>query len=230
MAVNTPARAGRAERTEVEPPPAQINGKVARARRPERLRFPGSGQAVLAWLNSVTWTEKAYFALPESNHIVELANGKLVIPDMPTIHHQRVVRAAFRQFDTWNTQHKAGEVLFAPDPVRLKPELIREPDVMFYLEEHRDRLQEQQGGPPDLAVEVLSPSTRRTDLRDKFAEYAAAGVAEYWLIDPHRRWVELYALEGDRYRRVGRYTPGQAVASRLLSGFALSVADLFAAA
>jgi Uma2 family endonuclease len=176
----------------------------------------------------VTWTEKAYFALPETNHIVELVNGTLVIPDMPTVQHQRVVRAAFRQFDTWNVQHKVGEVLFAPYPVRLRPGTIREPDVLFYLEEHRDRMEEQQGGPPDLAIEVLSPSTRRTDRREKRAEYAEAGVAEYWLIDPNARWVELYALEDGRYRRMGRYAAGQEVTSRLLAGFSLQVADLFA--
>src|SRR5207249_10247067 len=110
---------------------------------------------------------RAYFALPESNHIVELVDGHLVIPDMPTIDHQRALREFTFRLYSWNEQHHVGEVLFEPYSIRLKPELIRQPDVMFYLEEHRNRLQKQRGGPPDLAVEILSPSTRRTDQRDR---------------------------------------------------------------
>jgi Uma2 family endonuclease len=107
--------------------------------------------------------------------------------------------------------------------VRLRPGLIREPNVLFYLDEHADRAQEQMGGPPDLAMEVLSPSTRRTDLRAKLAAYAAAGVQEYWVADPDRHWVEVYVLEDGRYRRFGRFGAGQQAASRLLPGFVVEV-------
>ncbi len=210
---------------------ARSNGRLASTpsptphARPRRER--SLGRAVLAWLDSVTWTEKAYFALPESNHIVELVDGRLVIPDMPTIHHQRVVRDfAFRLHD-WNAEHKAGEVLFSAYPIRLKPGLIREPDVMFYLNEHRSRMQVQRGGPPDLVVEVLSPSTRRIDQGAKLAQYAEARVTEYWLMDPDQHWVEVHALENGRYQHLGRFSPGEEATSRLLPGFTVAVADLF---
>lgn len=62
---------------------------------------------------------------------------------------------------------------------------IREPDVMVMLNEHHNRIQNQCWGPPDLAVEVLSPGTRETDRTEKLVEYAQAGVHEYWIVDPH---------------------------------------------
>lgn len=188
---------------------------------------------MLSWLDSATWTEDAYFALPDTNHLLELADGRLIVLDMPTLGHQRVVRDLARHMTAWNDAARPGEVLFAPYPVRLKPGLIREPDVFFYLAEHRDRLAEQSGGPPDLAIEVLSPSTRRTDLGDKLAEYAEAGVPEYWVVDPDARAVEVYRLaEGRRgqYAPAHRYTAGQALSSPLLPGFALPVEALFATA
>ena len=58
---------------------------------------------------------------------------------------------------TWTGQGDRGKVLFAPHPIRLWPGKYREPDAMVYLAAHRDRLGEQESGPPDLALEVRSP-------------------------------------------------------------------------
>jgi Uma2 family endonuclease len=184
--------------------------------------------AVHSWLESGAWDEAAYLALPESNHFVELSNGNLVIPDMPSLAHQEAAGALFLNLQLWNRQHHAGRAIIAPYPVRLWPGKIREPDIVFYLNEHLDRLGDQVGGPPDLAVEVLSPSTRDTDLEEKLAEYAAAGVREYWIVDPDSRRVEVHELDGKQFRRIGRYGPGDEVTSRLLQGFSVAVDALFA--
>ncbi|MGH2371090.1 MAG: Uma2 family endonuclease, partial [Chloroflexota bacterium] len=140
---------------------------------------------------------------------------------------QQSVGTLFFDLQFWNRQRRAGTVLIAPYSIRLWPGKIREPDVMFYFAEHLDRLEQQRGGPPDWAAEVLSPSTRRTDLREKLAEYARAGVREYWIVDPEARWIEVYALEGEQYRQAGRYEAGQEAVSELLPGFTVNVADLF---
>jgi Uma2 family endonuclease len=84
-------------------------------------------------------------------------------------------------------------------------------------------------GAPDLIVEVLSPSTARTDRLVKFGAYERAGVREYWLVDPRTRSVEVYALSEDgTYDMAGQYTPGETVTSTMLSDLALPVDDLFA--
>jgi Uma2 family endonuclease len=184
-------------------------------------------ETLRSWLENTTWTEKAYFALPEWNHIVELSDGKLVISDLPTRTHQELVGSLYLDLSLWNRAARRGVVLIAPYRVRLWRGKVREQDVVFYLAEYADCAQEQKGGPPNLAIEVLSPSTRHTDLREKFAEYARAGVEEYWLVDPESRWIDVHALDGHHYQHLGRYHTGDHAPSRLLPGFAVDVAALF---
>jgi Uma2 family endonuclease len=71
-------------------------------------------------------------------------------------------------------------------------------------------------GPPDLAVEVISPSSTEIDRDDKFAEYRDAGVANYWIIDPAQRTVEAWRLEAGEYVAAGR---GQGVGTLRLPPF-----------
>jgi len=85
-------------------------------------------------------------------------------------------------------------------------------------------------GSPDLIVEVISPSTARTDRVVKFSAYERAGVREYWLADPTTHSVEVYALSEDgTFAMAGQYTPGQTLASSVLRDLALPVDELFVA-
>jgi Uma2 family endonuclease len=205
---------------------------ITGARRGKR-RSPASGDdepaaqdAVRSWLESGAWTEELYFALPQINHFIELSDGQLIVPDMPSLRHQRVVRRFLAALERWNGEREGGEVVLAPYPVRLWPGKVREPDIAYYLSEHLDRLGEQRGGPPDVAVEVLSPSTRQTDLADKLTEYARAGIAEYWVVDPDEDWIEVRSLTGVRYGAPRRFLPGDAAASALMDGFTIDTAAL----
>jgi Uma2 family endonuclease len=77
-------------------------------------------------------------------------------------------------------------------------------------------------GPPDWAIEIVSPESQSRDRRDKFLEYQAAGVREYWIIDPMSETVEVYALSPDRaFQSVA--ASGGIVASTTVPGFALEV-------
>ena len=74
----------------------------------------------------------------------------------------------------------------------------RDPDLTFVSNERlhlltRDRLD----GPADLVVEIISPDSVRRDRRDKFDEYARAGVREYWIADvrPRQRRFDAWALD-----------------------------------
>lgn len=173
------------------------------------------------------WTEEAYLTISDLNRILELSEGRLVIHDMPKPKHQRIVRNLSRQLESWAEQHGAGERLFARMPVRLWPGKFREPDVVFYLAEHVDRIGEDYGEVPDLVVEVLSPTTAQLDREEKSSEYAQAGIPEYWIIDPDGRTVEVFVLQDDQYALQGRPRPGQAVRSTLLPDFEVTVDDIF---
>lgn len=84
-------------------------------------------------------------------------------------------------------------------------------------------------GAPDLVVEILSPSTSRKDLHEKYELYERSGVKEYWVVEPAGRWVQQYALGPD-----GRFAPEVTwegvgtLESVVLPGFTLAIQELWA--
>jgi Uma2 family endonuclease len=103
-----------------------------------------------------------------------------------------------------------------------------EPDIVFYGREKAAALRPDQTlfPPPDLVVEILSDTTEARDRGVKMEDYAAHGVAEYWLVDPDREVVELYDLEGERYTLRAKQADGT-LRSRVISGFAVPVRAVF---
>ncbi len=107
--------------------------------------------------------------------------------------------------------------------VRPREGLRRVPDLLFISNQRLPALKETvlQGG-PDLAVEVISRGSRKRDRVEKFAEYQAAGVGEYWIIDPKTVSLDAYALGAE-----GRYEPlpieDGILRSRVVAGFWIRV-------
>ncbi len=181
--------------------------------------FPPQGQ----------WTEEDYFALPDTNRFVELSEGRLIVPPHPTDSHQFASSRLYLALQSFVEERNIGVVRYSPLPVRLWPGKIREPDILYVSKEHADRIGEQYYGPPDLAVEITSPSTRLTDRRDKFLEYAQAGVQEYWLVDPENKTVEVFVFQEGTYELLGKWGPGEVAKSALLAGFEVAVDKIFTA-
>lgn len=105
----------------------------------------------------------------------------------------------------------------------------RQPDLMIILTDHLDRLTPNYlNGPADICVEIVSPESAERDYGAKFVEYEAAGVREYWLIDPQRQRAEFHHLTADGvYHRLPLDGMGRLV-SNLLPGFVLDPAILWA--
>lgn len=82
--------------------------------------------------------------------------------------------------------------------------------------------------PPDFVVEVLSPSTARNDRGVKFVDYAANGVAEYWIVDPKLESIEQYVLQADRYERAGIFSCDQEITSTQITNLTIPVRAVFA--
>jgi len=179
----------------------------------------------VAWLFPLQgeWTEEDYFSLPDTNHFVELSEGRLVIPEMPTYSHQSAVMELFIAIRMFVHEPELGKVCIAPLPVKLWQGKIREPDIVFMSADHADRIGEDFWGVPDLVVEVLSKSTMKTDRGEKFLEYAQAGVLEYWLVDLEEPTVEVYVLKQGAYKLFGKWSIGQNARSKVLAGFEVAV-------
>jgi Uma2 family endonuclease len=123
-----------------------------------------------------------------------------------------------------------GDAVNAPYRVRLRPGVFREPDVVVYLQEHLDRFGERFGEGADLVVEIVSEgkANRERDLEIKPADYAAAGVAEYWIVDPQEQEIQVLTLVDGSYQQHGRFSVGQEATSVLLPDFRVHVRDVLA--
>ncbi|MCA9262244.1 MAG: Uma2 family endonuclease [Planctomycetales bacterium] len=182
------------------------------------LFFPRQGE----------WTEADYLSLG-TNWMIEYSDGCLEVLPMPTLLHQLIVEFLHTKLKAFIEAHGIpGRALFAPLPIRLWPKKYREPDVVFLRPERLRNL----GGQPegaDVVMEVVSEGTenRQRDLEIKPQEYAAAGILEYWTVDPARQQVSVLTLNGNEYRSHGAFGRGELATSVFFPGFAIDVNEIF---
>lgn len=178
------------------------------------------------------WSEEAFLALP-SNRMLELNDGCLEVLPMPTYFHELIVEFLYDLLRSYVKENGLGKVMRAPLPIRLWTGQMREPDVLFLRPERLKELAKAgnraQPDGADLVMEVVSPGpqNRERDLDVKRLEYARAGIAEYWIIDPELGSISVLSLDGDAYREAGSYRPGQVASSVLLTGFSVDVQAAF---
>ncbi|MBA3483730.1 MAG: Uma2 family endonuclease [Pirellulales bacterium] len=185
--------------------------------------FPGQGH----------WSEFEYLSLTQStNRLVELKAGRIKVLPMPTMAHHLIVIYLLEVFKAFVKSQKLGIVLIAPLRVRISLGEFREPDLVFMRSENKSRAANEFWDGADLVLEVVSKDaeSRRRDHQDKRADYAAAGIPEYWIVDPVEKRITVLTLEGREYAVLGEFTPGQQAASRLLKGLSVDVTATFKAA
>jgi Uma2 family endonuclease len=134
--------------------------------------------------------------LPDDGHRYELVDGTLIVTPAPSWLHQRVVANLSRALHPGCPPEL--EVYPASPDVVLSAVTVLLPDVLVVRRADLGRRAVE--GPPVLAVEVLSPSTRRIDLGTKKLTFEAAGVPSYWVVDPDRPSLTVFELEGRSYR------------------------------
>lgn len=183
--------------------------------------FPAQGQ----------WTEEEYLSLG-TNWMIEFEDGCVEVLPMPTVAHQRIAEFFADALKAYLKKRRiGGDVLGATLPVRLRRGKYREPDVV-YLKPGRVRDADDQPNGADLVVEVVSPGEqhRERDLVTKRDEYAAAGIPEYWMIDPQERTITVLTAVRKKYRVHGEFTSGSRATSVLFPDFQLDVDAVFSAA
>ena len=172
------------------------------------------------------WTEEDFLKF-QTNRMAELVNGRLEILPMPNLKHQSLVVWLFDSLRA--AVPERGLVLFAPLPIRLFAGTLREPDLLYIAPENLPSSNVEYPSHIDLAVEVVSQGSEahKRDYVDKRADYARAGVSEYWIVDPQEQHVIVLALQDGIYQELGTFRPGQIATSKLLSAWSVNVEQLF---
>ena len=162
--------------------------------------------------------------MPDDGRRYELVDGSLVVTPAPSRLHQRmafqlgVLLEAARPDDL--------EVLAAPFDVALSDDSVLQPDLLVA---RRDAFTERDlPGPPLLAVEVLSPSTRRLDLTLKRARYEASGCPSYWVLDPDAPSLTAWELRDGAYVETAHVTDDQVFTAAVPFPVTFSPAQLLA--
>jgi Uma2 family endonuclease len=145
------------------------------------------------------WTYEEYARLPQPSQArgtrFEVIDGELYVTPGPSLRHQGIVIRLAARLHFFVEEHGLGGVWMAPLDVLFAEGDYVEPDIMF-VRSGRDDILTERGieGPPDLLIEVLSPSTAARDRGIKLDRYRLFGVTEYWVIDPDECTVLVWRL------------------------------------
>lgn len=172
------------------------------------------------------WSDDAYLWLTDSsNRLIEFTDGCIEELPMPAFTHQSILLFLYNLLHAY-LKPRGGVVMVAALRLRVRPGKFREPDVLLLRDRTDRRCQDRFWEGADLVVEVVSPDNPDRDLVEKRADYAEAGIPEYWIADPRDETVRVLSLRGAAYVEHGVYRRGDTATSALLTGFAAEVSAI----
>lgn len=170
-----------------------------------------------------------YLHLPEEKRY-ELIEGDLYMVPSPSVNHQRVSRNIFELLLDHIRKNMLGEVLYAPCDVVLSDEDVFQPDILFVSKERSPIIKELCiKGPPDLVIEILSPSTAERDLSIKKKLYFKFGIKEYWVVDIEARKVEVMIMGEEGFETLRIFSEGSHLRSHIIKDLNIDVRNIFSA-
>ena len=171
----------------------------------------------------------AEFLKWDSEHtMAEWLDGEVIVMSPAAERHQEILAFLLTILKLHVEVKDLGRVLPAPFVMRLaKRRRGRAPDLLFISRQRAHLIKKNYlDGPADMVVEIISPESVGRDRGEKFVEYEAAGIKEYWLLDPDRETAEFYEPGADgRYRAAD--APEGIYRSQVVAGFFLRVAWLW---
>ena len=175
-------------------------------------------------------TADQLLALPDDGYRYELIRGELRKMPPAGYHHGTLSVKVTLSLGNYVAAHNLGEVCAAETGflIESNPDHVRAPDAAFIRRERVEAAGYIDGyfpGPPDLAVEVISPNDRYTEVAEKVADWLAAGVQLLILVDPRRRSVTRHAPDQPPVTLTDQDTLD---GSPVVPGWQLPIRDLFA--
>ncbi len=140
----------------------------------------------------ITWADAQL--MPEDGKLYEAIDGELYVTPAPTLRHQWIAANLVAELQRLLAAPGHGWLFFAPVGVEF-PETEEgvQPDIIFITKDRAELLTKPGiSGPPDLVVEIGSPSTAIRDRSIKRKLYERQGVAQYWIVDPETDAVEVW--------------------------------------
>jgi Uma2 family endonuclease len=174
------------------------------------------------------WTVADYLRLPDDGTRCEILEGERLMTPSPFTPHQRVAFNLVGLLRDFVVPNALGTLLFAPCDVFLSDDVVVQPDI-FFVAKSRESIVERRGilGPPDLVIEILSASDPSRDTVRKLRIYGRRGVREYWIVDPDRKRLEVFVLDGDRLVLRAAHESGEVRSLVVLQGFRAPLTQIF---
>ena len=172
-------------------------------------------------------------ALPDDGLRHELIDGVHFVTPSPALVHQLIVGNLHRLIANHLQAHATGVVLLAPFDVVLSIHDVVEPDLIYFARDRYEQVVTEKNaqGAPDLAIEILSPGTRRRDKGRKRAIYEREGAGEYWIVDPESKQVTVLRRAGSAPGFTAAVTLSQAgrgvLTSPLFPGLRIPLSRVF---
>lgn len=155
-------------------------------------------------LPAATVTYEEFLEWADEDTYAEWVDGEIELMSPASLPHQNLSGFLSAIMRAYAEDHDAGLVLTARFQMKLASvRRGREPDLLFVAKSNLARLAHTfLDGPADLVIEIVSPESLLRDRGAKYGEYEAAGVQEYWILEPETRRADFFVLDAEgRYQR-----------------------------
>ncbi|MEQ8171269.1 MAG: Uma2 family endonuclease [Candidatus Eremiobacterota bacterium] len=188
----------------------------------------------LAVKEEETFTYEDYLTWPEDERW-QIINGIAYnMSPAPDLDHQTISGELHRQFANYLLD-KTCRVFASPVDIIFpasgqdikKTKDVVQPDIIVVCDHKKLHERKRCTGAPDLAIEILSPSTAYIDMKEKRNLYEREGVREYWIVDPVHKTVQTYILDGNQYRVPEVYSQEDKIKVSILPELEIDLALVF---
>lgn len=147
------------------------------------------------------FTYQDFISLPETMQRTEILDGVLVQEPSPLIIHQLILTRLYTHLSNYfSSKDPEGIVFVSPVDVLLTNTVVLQPDLLFISGKRNKIITESRiNGPPDLAIEIISPSSIRKDRVVKYEIYRRFAIPHYWMVDAPAKLMEIFTLEAGEY-------------------------------
>src|SRR5947208_5082565 len=142
-----------------------------------------------------SWSEAGLQGLPDDGDNHELVNGELVMSPKNNPEHGEACSRLLTALRIYAQEHRLGAVWDSSTGFWMQNENCRAPDISFVAKARLRGLKRPPrsffNGAPDLAVEVLAPSSTPQEITDRLKDFFASGTKVAWVIHPDEKFVEI---------------------------------------